>query len=64
MNGSYTVPTGISVSPNSSWVSPNWLSHMKRFISLMPSSMCWPAGFGSHWSSFGPSSCFGASFGE
>ena len=44
MNGSYTVPMGISRSPNSECESPAAPSSRNRFISAMPSSICWPSG--------------------
>ena len=47
-NGSYTVPTGSSIVSCSSDASPSWPSSRNRFISEMPSSMCWPSGPGAH----------------
>ena len=44
MNGSYSVPIGSSRSPLIECDSPSADSRMNRFISAMPSSMCWPLG--------------------
>ena len=44
MNGSYSVPTGSSRSPNSEWVRPSAARLMNRLFSAMPSSTCWPSG--------------------
>src|ERR1700741_3916422 len=44
MNGSYSVPIGSSRSPLMECDRPSADSRMKRFISAMPSSMCWPFG--------------------
>ena len=44
MNGSYSVPTGSSRSPLIECDRPSADSVMNRFISAMPSSMCWPFG--------------------
>ena len=44
MNGSYSVPIGSSRSPLIECDSPSADSRMNRFISAMPSSMCWPFG--------------------
>ena len=44
MNGSYSVPIGSSRSPLIECDRPSADSRMNRFISAMPSSMCWPFG--------------------
>ena len=44
MNGSYSVPIGSSRSPLIECDSPSADNRMNRFISAMPSSMCWPLG--------------------
>ena len=44
MNGSYSVPIGSSRSPLIACDRPSADSRMNRFISAMPSSMCWPFG--------------------
>ena len=44
MNGSYSVPIGSSRSPLIECERPSADSVMNRFISAMPSSMCWPFG--------------------
>src|SRR6266436_2014673 len=44
MKGSYNVPTGSSRSPLIACESPSADNRMNRFISAMPSSMCWPFG--------------------
>ena len=44
MNGSYSVPIGSSRSPLIECDSPSADSRMNRFISAMPSSICWPLG--------------------
>ena len=44
MKGSYSVPIGSSRSPLIECDSPSADSRMNRFISAMPSSMCWPFG--------------------
>ncbi len=44
MNGSYSVPIGSSRSPLIECDRPSADSTMNRFISAMPSSMCWPFG--------------------
>ena len=44
MKGSYSVPTGSSRSPLIECESPSADSRMNRFISAMPSSICWPCG--------------------
>src|SRR5262252_8919354 len=49
MKGSYSVPTGNSRSPLMVCDSPSAESRMNRFISAMPSSMCWPFGEKSQW---------------
>src|SRR6201987_1926012 len=48
MNGSYSVPIGMRRSPLMACESPSADNRMKRFISAMPSSMCWPLGENSH----------------
>src|SRR5437868_1102602 len=42
MNGSYKVPTGNNRSPLIACERPSAESAQNRFISAMPSSMCWP----------------------
>src|SRR6476646_3740312 len=44
MKGSYSVPTGSRRSPLIECESPSADSRMNRFISAMPSSICWPCG--------------------
>src|ERR1700736_5091533 len=44
MNGSYRGPIGSSRSPLIVCDSPSADSAMNRFISAMPSSICWPCG--------------------
>ena len=44
MKGSYSVPTGSSRSPLIECDRPSADSRMNRFISAMPSSICWPLG--------------------
>ena len=44
MKGSYKVPIGSSRSPLMACDSPSADIRMNRFISAMPSSICWPLG--------------------
>ena len=53
MNGSYSVPTGSRRSPNNSWARPAAPSSRNRFISAMPSSICWPWGEKCHFWALG-----------
>ena len=49
MKGSYSVPIGSRRSPLIECDRPSADSAMNRFISAMPSSICWPCGENSQW---------------